>query len=418
MADLQSIFKKLYVPQDFVSVTTPKLTHEDEKAITASLTMPAPVKIAKKSSKKSNATSSKSTTSSPSLSSSQQPEAPASLYRGTTKYESRVMLLTGKNFCGRSQKEGTTAALPQSTNGKKDPKEEKESREGFHWLEKDIKFMVVASDKTITAPGGFWNSELDGPDPADDEGTLVRTAIRCFKAQTQVDLSPCQRWVRFAELRYAMKGDDVGTSACEVVSVIYVPVCCSFPAVVEVPGKNGSVALSWLSLNGLLDYDEEDIGGFEVSLFGELFKLRLCALFGRVVFEAIVAKVKEEEEDNSDSLGENPPAAKRLCKENEEEERKEDVAVAAAAATISVTTAATADKDALRAFQFFDRGATGFIRSKDLSALLLFLNNGLSRRMVQDYVARFESKESSGFVPYARIVERRNLSTCDGGDEK
>ena len=71
------------------------------------------------------------------------------------------------------------------------------------------------------------------------------------------------------------------------------------------------------------------------------------------------------------------------------------------------------NKDILRAFQFFDRGATGFIRSRDLTALLLFLNNGLSRGMAQSYVAQFESKESSGFVPYAPIAEAPSLSSND-----
>lgn len=289
------------------------------------------------------------------------PEAPASLHNGKTKYLSSVMLLNGKNT-------------------KSNDKEKGKGKVTFYDLEKEVKFLIAGKDRTIFAPGGFWNSELDGPEPQDDGETLVRTAIRCFKSQTQIDLGACRRWIKFSEARYFLKEDE--GEGFELVSVIYIPVYTPSEEAGEItiPSKNGPLAFSWLSLNGLLDYNEEDIGTFEISLFGEMFKILLCSIFGRKILDAIRDHKKEEEGDDGEALSE--PDEKRCKTEG-------------------------ADGSVLHAFQFFDKGATGFLKSKDLSAILLFLNSGLSRRMVQDYVSQFESKESSGFVPYAQIVIKK-----------
>lgn len=42
--------------------------------------------------------------------------------------------------------------------------------------------------------GGEWVPSMDGSDPDADPMVLVRTAIRCTKAQTGLDLSSCTKW--------------------------------------------------------------------------------------------------------------------------------------------------------------------------------------------------------------------------------
>uniref|UniRef100_UPI00358FABF8 cell division cycle and apoptosis regulator protein 1 isoform X2 n=1 Tax=Myxine glutinosa TaxID=7769 RepID=UPI00358FABF8 len=66
-----------------------------------------------------------------------------------------------------------------------------------------IKFLVGQKGKDETmAIGGPWSPSLDGPDPDTDPSVLIRTAVRCTKALTGVDLSKCTQWYRFAEIRY------------------------------------------------------------------------------------------------------------------------------------------------------------------------------------------------------------------------
>ena len=43
-------------------------------------------------------------------------------------------------------------------------------------------------------PGGEWSATLDGGDPEEDDGALIRTAIRYVKKDTGIDLSQCSQW--------------------------------------------------------------------------------------------------------------------------------------------------------------------------------------------------------------------------------
>lgn len=44
------------------------------------------------------------------------------------------------------------------------------------------------------AIGGHWSPSLDGADPEKDASVLIKTAIRCCKALTGIDLSLCTQW--------------------------------------------------------------------------------------------------------------------------------------------------------------------------------------------------------------------------------
>ncbi|XP_053553025.1 cell division cycle and apoptosis regulator protein 1 [Bombina bombina] len=76
-------------------------------------------------------------------------------------------------------------------------------REGFQHPTRLIKFLVGMKGKDeAMAIGGQWSPSLDGPDPDKDPAVLIKTAVRCCKALTGIDLSLCTQWYRFAEIRY------------------------------------------------------------------------------------------------------------------------------------------------------------------------------------------------------------------------
>ncbi|KAJ6653720.1 hypothetical protein lerEdw1_008791, partial [Lerista edwardsae] len=68
------------------------------------------------------------------------------------------------------------------------------------------KFLLGKKADESVLIGGEWSPSRDGPDPAASPTALIRTAIRCTKAQTGLDLSSCTKWFRFAEFRYLREG--------------------------------------------------------------------------------------------------------------------------------------------------------------------------------------------------------------------
>ncbi|XP_029442424.1 cell cycle and apoptosis regulator protein 2 [Rhinatrema bivittatum] len=95
---------------------------------------------------------------------------------------------------------------------------------------KQIKFLLGRKGEEAVAIGGEWSSSLDGADPERDPLVLIRTAIRCTKALTGIDLSRCTNWYRFADFRYVCPG----TSQRVTKAAVFLPDLWScMPSLVE-----------------------------------------------------------------------------------------------------------------------------------------------------------------------------------------
>lgn len=58
-----------------------------------------------------------------------------------------------------------------------------------------FQFLVGMRGKDeAMAIGGHWSPSLDGADPERDPSVLIKTATRCCKALTGIDLSLCTQW--------------------------------------------------------------------------------------------------------------------------------------------------------------------------------------------------------------------------------
>ncbi|XP_062319317.1 cell division cycle and apoptosis regulator protein 1 isoform X2 [Osmerus eperlanus] len=106
-------------------------------------------------------------------------------------YSAKVMLLANPSLEELYHKSCALAEDPQ------------ELRDAFQHPARLIKFLVGMRGKDeAMAIGGHWSPSLDGADPEKDASVLIKTAIRCCKALTGIDLSLCTQWYRFAEIRY------------------------------------------------------------------------------------------------------------------------------------------------------------------------------------------------------------------------
>ncbi|KAG2463111.1 CCAR1 protein, partial [Polypterus senegalus] len=106
-------------------------------------------------------------------------------------YSAKVMLLANPSLDDLYHKSCALADDPQ------------EVREAFQHPARLIKFLVGMKGKDeAMAIGGHWSPSLDGINPESDPSVLIKTAVRCCKALTGIDLSLCTQWYRFAEIRY------------------------------------------------------------------------------------------------------------------------------------------------------------------------------------------------------------------------
>uniref|UniRef100_A0A8B9CIQ8 Cell cycle and apoptosis regulator 2 n=1 Tax=Anser brachyrhynchus TaxID=132585 RepID=A0A8B9CIQ8_9AVES len=230
-----------------------------------------------------------------------------------------------------------------------------EQREAPEHPTKQIKFLLGRKEDEAVLIGGEWSPSLDGPDPEADPVVLVRTAVRCARAQAGLDLSGCTKWVRFAEFRYLREGD---ASRREVVVVFLPDVWGCMPsleeweasgqlreekgtslppspedtAMTEAPeqhtdptdpslepeaakpeaptaprdlaliarppsaGQQGQAACSNISLYTLLEYRRRrEKLSFEVAVVAELFQEMLQRDFGYKLYKALLALPEKEE---------------------------------------------------------------------------------------------------------------------------
>ncbi|KAK4758838.1 hypothetical protein SAY87_020139 [Trapa incisa] len=84
-----------------------------------------------------------------------------------------------------------------------------------------LRFAVLKKEHCLMCIGGSWDP-VDGEDPSIDASSLVKTAIRCAKDITQLDLWNCRNWNPFLEIHYERIGKD-GLFSHKEVTVIFVP---------------------------------------------------------------------------------------------------------------------------------------------------------------------------------------------------
>ncbi|XP_041970435.1 cell division cycle and apoptosis regulator protein 1-like [Aricia agestis] len=129
------------------------------------------------------------------------------------RFSAKVMLISMPTLESLYQKCGLT---------KVDEKDKRSSKSTLHPT-RLIKFLVGQKGKggENFAIGGPWSPSLDGEDPQNDPGVLIKTAIRTCKALTGIDLSHCTQWYRMVEFYYWREGSG-GKSRLESV-VLYLP---------------------------------------------------------------------------------------------------------------------------------------------------------------------------------------------------
>ncbi|XP_049325012.1 cell cycle and apoptosis regulator protein 2 [Astyanax mexicanus] len=308
-----------------------------------------------------------------------------------------------------------------------------------------FKFLLLEKAGELQLPGGQWSPKLDGANPSNNVSSLIRTAVRCVKEQTALDLTACTQWHKIAELRL-LNGDKTETVVILLPDVWnLVPTAEEWaqsrneqddgsplpeePSLVVQPAEG--LTLSTVSLATLVDRTKD---AFEVCLVGELFSEMLQRDFGLQLYHSLCRLPEgpntphSKAEDNSTSLEEEESkqtdkqakkkgagdAKKKKTKEEgmEEEEKNEQEqqpesqkeSKNQAAGEGEATSAASNNqpiKDneplghceelprrVLLSWVFFDRQLTGHLREQDLQNILLSLGLYLTPAQAQDLVKK------------------------------
>jgi hypothetical protein len=119
---------------------------------------------------------------------------------------------------------------------------------GTH-LSQSLKFLVCKRGRSeIMCVGGPWSHEIDGGDPStpDDTGLqraamcvmyfiaiLMECASRWAKEQIDIDLSQCERWIRFMEVHYARLPERPGLPLSPEITVIFLLDALSIAGIVR-----------------------------------------------------------------------------------------------------------------------------------------------------------------------------------------
>ncbi|MGH0149353.1 UNVERIFIED_CONTAM: hypothetical protein FKN15_015119 [Acipenser sinensis] len=165
-----------------------------------------------------------------------------------------------------------------------------------------IKFLVGLKQEEAVVLGGAWSPSLDGSKPVKDPLVLIRTAVRCTKAQTGLDLSTCSQCLpSMSEWEGLLLAHNPGTESSRspasdqaveesdaVDSRTPEPLGAlpDEPALLVHPREG--LPCATLPLSSLLKYrNSPGHSSFEVSLMAELFNEMLQRDFGLRIYRAL-----------------------------------------------------------------------------------------------------------------------------------
>uniref|UniRef100_W5LJC1 Cell cycle and apoptosis regulator 2 n=1 Tax=Astyanax mexicanus TaxID=7994 RepID=W5LJC1_ASTMX len=245
-------------------------------------------------------------------------------------------------------------------------------------------FLLLEKAGELQLPGGQWSPKLDGANPSNNVSSLIRTAVRCVKEQTALDLTACTQH-KIAELRL-LNGDKT-----ETVVILLPDVWNLVPTAEE-----------WVCLVGEL-FSEMLQRDFGLQLYHSLCRLPEGPNTPHSKAEDNSTSLEEEESKQTDKQAKKKGAGdakKKKTKEEgmEEEEKNEQEqqpesqkeSKNQAAGEGEATSAASNNqpiKDnkeplghceelprrVLLSWVFFDRQLTGHLREQDLQNILLSL---------------------------------------------
>ncbi|KAG5834225.1 hypothetical protein ANANG_G00259310 [Anguilla anguilla] len=308
-----------------------------------------------------------------------------------------------------------------------------------------IKFLLALKGSELQLLGGRWCPLEDGSNPAKDPLVLIRTAVRCVKEQTGLDLSHCSHWHKMAEVRY-LCGGEVETA------VFYLPdVWRTVPTEEEWAELRASAkdeqedgalplpedpslvvypcpgtSLSSLALSYLLEpRNSQSQDAFEVALSAELLKsgrraARPRALKGKRGSETPGGRGRRtgrgeaggregargtpKKRRRTTSTEKRGTGIRRRIKDGESETASEEGKMQAVASDNSDgTSARESDRPAgwspvlprrvLLSWVFFDRQLVGSLRGQDLQDILLSLGLHLTPMQYRRLAGRWEDPE-------------------------
>ncbi|XP_035391335.1 cell cycle and apoptosis regulator protein 2 isoform X1 [Electrophorus electricus] len=209
-----------------------------------------------------------------------------------------------------------------------------------------FKFLLLERNGELELPGGLWSSKVDGSSPGKDSSALLRTAVRCVKEQTALDLTACTQWHKMAELRL-LSGDKMETVVIfmpDVWNLVQTaeewaksreeqkadePPLPDTPALVVQP--SAGLGLSVISLSSLLGpQSSPTCGTFEVCLASELFSEMLQRDFGLQLYHSLCSlpqgpsapRLNTKLEENDAPLKDEPDKADKQAKKKASDDGK------------------------------------------------------------------------------------------------
>ncbi|XP_010211346.1 PREDICTED: cell cycle and apoptosis regulator protein 2, partial [Tinamus guttatus] len=286
-----------------------------------------------------------------------------------------------------------------------------EQREAPEHPTKQIKFLLGKKEDETVLIGGEWSPSLDGPEGG--PMVLVRTAIRCTKAQAGLDLSSCTKCEECGVSRF------VRTGAPGALEAPRGPPAKSEPGNTEAERPAGSEAAA---AGGEQESSKSECKGDPKESPDDLCVLSLedgLLLLREEEEEELGSEAAaaggEQESSKSECKGDPKESPDDLCvlsledgllllREEEEEElgaKLEDAEVRSPASNQSemefsslqdvpkdLDPSAVLPLDALLAFVYFDSNFCGYLHRRDLEKILLTLGLHLCKEQVKCLVNR------------------------------